>query len=66
MASEPPQINERWQYKPNRGWGVFTIAHIHGDRITLRSTFSGKTKTIGLRTLRSDYRRIDPGEESRQ
>jgi hypothetical protein len=55
--AEPPQVNEKWRYRQNRGTGTFTVVRIKGDRVTLRGFF-GKNKTVSLRTLRGDYERV--------
>lgn len=52
----PPTVGEKWRYKPNRGSGAFHITKVNGERVTLRG-WSGKHKTISLRTLRGDYER---------
>jgi hypothetical protein len=57
-----PRAGEKWRYKQNRGSSTFTVTSVHaigGYRVGLRSSVSGKTKTISLRTLRSDYERVD-------
>lgn len=55
-AEDGVGLNQRWRYKPNRGYGTFTVVDVRGDRVTLRDAL-GKTKTISVRTLRGDYRR---------
>lgn len=54
----PPQVNERWRYKPNRGSGMFTVVRVSGDRVYLRDEYRGREKRINLRTLRGDYERV--------
>lgn len=61
MSGREGRVNQRWRYKPNRGYGSFTVVgeNTSLDRVTLRSVELGKDKTISLRTLRGDYERID-------
>lgn len=54
-----PKVHERWAYKPNRGTGSFVVTAVSGSRVTLRG-WTGRTKTVSLRTLRGDYYQVQP------
>jgi hypothetical protein len=52
------EVGQRWEYKPSRGgFGVFRVTAVEGDRVTLWR--HGKSKTVNMRTLRSDYWRAE-------
>lgn len=56
--SNAPKVNEKWRFRNGRGAGTFIVTRVRGDRVTLRSTYFAKDKTISLRTLRGDYERV--------
>ena len=50
-----PEPNQQWRYKPQRGYGTFTVASVGHKKVTLRDAYTGRQKTLSLETLRKDY-----------
>ena len=55
----PVEVGQRWQFKRGRGIGSFRVKGVVGDRITMQDSWDGKIKTVGVKTLSSDYERME-------